>query len=278
MPIALLTRTVKWQVAFELLNFTQWGNFLFRATFGQIVWRGFLARAGCRTFAVRSCLLFCSMTRQILPLLLLGSVLIAAPAMAQKKKADDGWGSSDGWGAPAAKPAAKKAAAPKAAVAPTPAPMAAPVAAPAAAPAGGEWGASGGSAGGGAAVGGGAASAPEQPIGASLAPGFSAAPSRRVTTDYRGRPLAPYIRRSVRASDPVPPTPAPAPIVAPEPEPAPVAVEPTPAPKVASAAGASAGTKAGGATATKKAAAPVKKAAAPKKKADDGWGGGGSGW
>jgi hypothetical protein len=113
-----------------------------------------------------------------------------------------------------------------------------------------------------------------QPGGSVVAPGFTAAPSHRVTTDYRGRPIAPYIRRNVRRPDPVV---APAP--APEPEPAPIVETPAAVAPVAASASATATKASGGATAApKKAAAPAKKAAAPAKKKDDGWGSGGSGW
>lgn len=218
----------------------------------------------------------CFMTnRQLVPLLLLGGIFLAAPAVAQKKS--DGWGDAgDGWGTPAPKKAAPAKAA-KAAPAKAAPAMAAPaMAAPepvAAASAGSEWG--------GAASAAGAANSPayeEQPIGANIAPGFTAAPSRRVTTDYRGRPLAPYVRRSVRSTDIAPPVmAAPAPILVPEPEPIAAAPAPMPAAKPASAqAVTAAGTKNGGAAAATKKAAPAKKA--PAKKADDGWGSGGSGW
>lgn len=220
----------------------------------------------------------CFMTnRQLVPLLLLGGIFLAAPAVAQKKS--DGWGDAgDGWGTPAP----KKAAPAKAAKA-TPAKAAPAMAAPepaapaaAAASAGSEWGGASGAAGTAAATG---PVYEEQPIGASIAPGFTAAPSRRVTTDYRGRQLAPYVRRSVRSADIAPPTmAAPAPILVPEPEPIAAAPAPMPTAKPATATAATAaGTKNGGAAAaTKKAAAPAKKA--PAKKADDGWGSGGSGW
>jgi Zn-dependent protease with chaperone function len=110
---------------------------------------------------------------------------------------------------------------------------------------------------------------PPQSEGFSIAPGFTAAPSRRVSTDYRGRPLTPYVRRSVREVAPVA-----APMPAPAPEP--VAVEPTPAPATATASATK--KSSGAATATKPAAAPAAKKAPAKKKADDGWGSGGSGW
>ncbi|WP_147320709.1 hypothetical protein [Hymenobacter lapidiphilus] len=212
--------------------------------------------------------------RQLVPLLLLGGIFLAAPAVAQKKSSG-GWGDAgDGWGTPAPKKAAAKAAPAKTTkAAPAMATPAAPAPTEAAASAGSEWGGAAGAAGT-------AAAGPvyeEQPIGASIAPGFTAAPSRRVTTDYRGRPLAPYVRRSVRSAEIAPPVmAAPAPILVPEPEP--IAAAPAPMPTAKPAAGqaaSAAGTKNGGAAATKK-AAPAKKA--PAKKADDGWGGGGSGW
>ncbi|WP_345108978.1 hypothetical protein [Hymenobacter algoricola] len=109
-----------------------------------------------------------------------------------------------------------------------------------------------------------------QTEGFSIAPGFTAAPSRRVNTDYRGRPLTPYVRRNVREAVPVA---APMPMPAPEP----VAVEPTPAPAEAMV-NASASKKSSGASTTKKAVAPAAKKAPAKKAASDGWGSGGSGW
>ncbi|SDY15914.1 hypothetical protein [Hymenobacter psychrophilus] len=210
--------------------------------------------------------------RQLVPLLLLGGIFLAAPAVAQKKS--DGWGDAgDGWGTPAPKKAASAKVTPAKAAKAAPA-MATPAPEPvAAASAGSEWGGATGAAG--------AANSPaygEQPIGANIAPGFTAAPSRRVTTDYRGRPLAPYVRRSVRSADIAPPViAAPAPILVPEPEPIAAAPAPMPTAKPASAqAATAAGTKNGGAAAATKKAAPAKKA--PAKKADDGWGSGGSGW
>ena len=108
-----------------------------------------------------------------------------------------------------------------------------------------------------------------QSEGFSIAPGFTAAPSRRVNTDYRGRPLTPYVRRNVREAAPVA---APMPMPAPEP----VAAEPAPVQETVTA---SATKKSSGAAATKKAtAAPAAKKAPAKKKADEGWGSGGSGW
>ncbi|WP_156109182.1 hypothetical protein [Hymenobacter sp. APR13] len=210
------------------------------------------------------------MNRFALPLLLAGTFLVTVPALAQtKKKANDGWGSSDGWGTPA--PAPKKAAAApkKAAAAPAAAdvPMEAPAAEPVAAPAADAVSSQAGFGGGGMS----AAGTSNQPGGSVVAPGFTAAPSHRVTTDYRGRPLAPYIKRNVRRPDPV----VAAPMPEPEPEPVAAAPEPAAAPVAASA---SATKASGGTTATKKAAAPAAKKAAPAKKKDDGWGSGGSGW
>ncbi|TYZ09247.1 hypothetical protein FY528_10905 [Hymenobacter lutimineralis] len=126
-----------------------------------------------------------------------------------------------------------------------------------------------------AAGGGGSTQSMNQTEGIQIAPGFTAAPSMRVSTDYQGRPLGKYVRRRVSAPDPVA-APAPAyveatPVPAPEPTPA---AEPAPAAATAS----TSSTKKATTTATaKKAATPAKKAPA-KKKADDGWGSGGSGW
>ena len=206
------------------------------------------------------------MNRLIFPLLLAGAVLVAAPSQAQtKKKSSDGWGAADDWGTPAPKKAAvapaKKASAAPAVAEEAPATEMAP--APASEMTAGRGGF------GGASV---PSAAPEmQPGGSVVAPGFTAAPSHRVTTDYRGRPIAPYVRRNVRRPDPVV-TRAPAP----EPEPAPLVEATAPEP----AASATATKTAGGATSAAKKAAPVAapKKAAPAKKKDDGWGSGGSGW
>jgi hypothetical protein len=66
--------------------------------------------------------------------------------------------------------------------------------------------------------------------GQQVAPGFTAAPTHRVTTDYQGRPLKPFKR--VRRSTPAAEAPAPAPATntmgTPTATPAPA---PTPAPK-----------------------------------------------
>ncbi|MGY2131052.1 hypothetical protein ACW9KT_02405 [Hymenobacter sp. HD11105] len=69
--------------------------------------------------------------------------------------------------------------------------------------------------------------------GQQVAPGFTAAPTHRVTTDYQGRPLKPFkrVRRSVPGAETPAPAPAPAtntmgtPTATPAPAPA------TPAPK-----------------------------------------------
>ncbi|QIX59659.1 hypothetical protein HER32_11155 [Hymenobacter sp. BT18] len=124
-----------------------------------------------------------------------------------------------------------------------------------------------------AAGGGGSTQSMNQTEGIQIAPGFTAAPSMRVSTDYQGRPLGKYVRRRVSAPDPVA-APAPAYVEAtPAPEPTPVA-EPAPAAVTAS----TSSTKKATTTATaKKTTTPAKKAPA-KKKADDGWGSGGSGW
>ena len=221
-----------------------------------------------RSRILQHLLILLPMNRFALPLLLAGTFLLATPGLAQTKTSKSG----DGWGAPAAAPK-KAAAAPKkvAPAAAAPAPVtAAPVAEPVAAPAADAVSSQAGFGGGGVS----AAVGSNQPGGSVVAPGFTAAPSHRVTTDYRGRPLAPYVKRSVRRPDPVV---APAPM--PEPEPEPVAVTPEPVAAPAPAAAAANATKAsGGATAAKKAAAPAAKKAAPAKKKDDGWGSGGSGW
>ncbi|TGE21555.1 hypothetical protein E5K00_14830 [Hymenobacter aquaticus] len=159
----------------------------------------------------------------------------------------------------------------------TPAPAAAPAAEPVATPAPDPAATSGFAA---------PASAMEanpQSNGFAIAPGFTAAPSHRVRMDYRGRPLAPYVKRNVSVN-----TTAPAPMVEATPVSAPAepAVTTTevaapvaaPASKSASASAtkkvSSAGAAPAAAAAPKK--APAKKA--PAKKADDGWGSSGSGW
>ncbi|SHJ41722.1 ribonuclease E [Hymenobacter daecheongensis DSM 21074] len=110
-----------------------------------------------------------------------------------------------------------------------------------------------------------------QSEGFSIAPGFTAAPSRRVNTDYRGRALTPYVRRNVREAVPV---------AAPMPAPEPVIAEPTPVaePVAASASATKKSSGAAATTTTKKATTTPKKAPAKKAPANDGWGSGGSGW
>jgi hypothetical protein len=76
--------------------------------------------------------------------------------------------------------------------------------------------------------------------GQQIAPGFTAAPSHRVTTDYMGRPLSKPFKRVRRIETPAPAAPAPAPAtntMGNQTAPAPAPAAPAPAPTKATQSG-----------------------------------------